>query len=103
MTKEDVKKRLECVAKITGNDLLVDAYKVITEQEKLIQMAQDSILSLAQQNQEYREQQVKQAQIDVLNELKGKAKERFELTKCYTCYGDIEYEIDKLIEEVQNE
>lgn len=70
MTKEDVKKRLECAARITGNDLFVDAYKIITEQEKSIQMAQDSILSLAQQNQEYREQQVKQAQIDILNELK---------------------------------
>lgn len=94
MTKEDVKKRLECVARITGNDLLVDAYKIITEQEKSLQEAQDSILSLAQQNQEYREQQVKQAQIDALN----KAKERLDSAPngwAYTTY------IDELIEEVQ--
>ena len=95
MTKEDVKKRLECVARITGNDLLVDAYKVITEQEKSLQEAQDSIFSLAQQNQEYREQQVKQAQIDILNEVK----ERLDNAPngwAYTTY------IDELIEEVQN-
>ena len=95
MTNEDVKKKLECVARITGNDLLVDAYKIITEQEKSIQMAQDSILSLAQQNQEYREQQVKQAQIDILN----KAKERLDSAPngwAYTTY------IDELIKEVQN-
>lgn len=66
-------------------------------------MTKQQQIDTLQQNQEYREQQVKQAQIDVLNELKGKAKERFELTKCYTCYGDIEYEIDKLIDEVQND
>ena len=45
---------------------------------------------------------VKQAKINVLYELKNKAKKRFELTKHYTCYGDIEYEIDELIKEVQN-
>ena len=58
-------------------------------------MAQDSILSLAQQNQEYREQQVKQAQIDILN----KAKERLDSAPngwAYTTY------IDELIKEVQN-
>jgi len=99
MTKEDVKKKLECVARITGNDLLVDAYKIITEQEKSIQMAQDSILSLAQQNQEYREQQVKQAKIDVLNKLKERA-------IGYTFLGEklaTETDIDELIKEVQND
>ena len=111
MTKEDVKKKLECVARITGNDLLVDAYKIITEQEKSIQMAQDSILSLAQQNQEYREQQVKQSQIDVLNKVMTYINDKIEAE-----YGDMSDSvnyltididdfddfIDELIKEIEN-
>lgn len=105
MTKEDVKKRLECAARITGNDLFVDAYEIIIEQEKSIQEAQDSILSLAQQNQEYREQQVKQAKIDILNKLKERLYSIF-VTKS-SPLGDITVEdiaedIDELIKEVQN-
>ena len=80
MTKEDIKKALEtCIlGYCTGcpydgcdgdcrDELHKDVLTLITEQEKSIQVAQDNILSLAQQNQEYREQQVKQAKIDVLN------------------------------------
>lgn len=83
MTKEDIKKALECcISKKDGmckhcpnydykhedcmDDVKRNALKLIIEQEKSIQMAQDEILFLAQQNQEYREQQVKQAQIDNL-------------------------------------
>ena len=111
MTKEDVKKRLECIARITGNDLIVDACKIITEQEKSLQEAQDNILSLAQQNQEYREQQVKQAQIDVLNRVMTYINNKIE-----NDYGDMSDSvkyltididdfddfIDELIKEVQN-
>ena len=102
MTKEDVKKRLECVARITGNDLLVDAYKIITEQEKSLQEAQDNILSLAQQNQEYREQQVKQAKIDVLNKLKKRARTSYVLDDFILGSVVFSKDIDELIEEVQN-
>ena len=88
MTKEDIKKALECCSNPnTGSckdcpyndndefhcaygEMCKDALNLINEQGRIIQMAQDNILSLAQQNQEYREQQVKQAQIDVLNKLK---------------------------------
>ena len=91
MTKEDVKKRLECVARITGNDLLVDAYKIITEQEKSLQEAQDSILSLAQQNQEYREQQVKQAKIDILNRVMTYINDKIEAE-----YGDMSDSVNYL-------
>lgn len=94
MTSDKIKKALECCAKSYGDDvhcsdcpydtltpracyerfcqdvLCKDALELINEQEKSIQSAQDSILFLAQQNQEYREQQVKQAIIDVLNKLK---------------------------------
>lgn len=94
MTQDEIKKRLECVAKITGNDLIVDAYKIITEQEKSLQEAQDSILFLMQQNQEYREQQVKQAKIDMLNEVK-KRLDGVPNGWAYTTY------IDELIKEVK--
>lgn len=77
MTKDEIKKALECCEKYAyckdcpcytycGHELHKDALALIIEQEKSIQMAQDEILFLAQQNQEYREQQVKQAQIDNL-------------------------------------
>lgn len=81
MTKEDIKKALEICTSSYGtcdacpyddvrncsDTLKNDARELIVEQEKSIQ---DQILFLAQQNQEYREQQVKQAKIDVLNEVK---------------------------------
>ena len=109
MTKEDVKKRLECVARITGNDLLVDAYKIIIEQEKSLQEAQDSILSLAQQNQEYREQQVKQAKIDVLNNVKDiLANQKHEClernnSSGYDAISECEKYVGLLFKEVENE
>ena len=121
MTKDDIKKALECCAKSYGDDvrcgdcpydtltpracyerfcqdvLCKDALKLITEQEKSLQEAQDSILSLAQQNQEYREQQVKQAQIDVLNKIKN-CREATD-SDCYPYLARI---VNKVIEEVQN-
>ena len=103
MTKEDIKKALEtCIlGYCTGcpydgcdgdcrDELHKDVLTLITEQEKSIQMAQ--------QNQEYREQQVKQAKIDVLNKLKERA-------IGYTFLGEklaTETDIDELIKEVQN-
>ena len=120
MTQDEIKKALECCAKSYGDDihcsdcpyytltpraccetfcqdvLCKDALTLITEQEKSLQEAQDSMLSLAQQNQEYREQQVKQAKIDVLNEVK-KRLDSAPNGWAYTTY------IDELIEEVQNE
>lgn len=113
MTKDEIKKALGLCFKDEGcNDcnkcpyfddnyctrtLQKDALNLITEQEKSIQVAQDSILSLAQQNQEYREQQVKQAKIDVLNELKEKCKFDGHTVAVY------KNDIDELIKEVENE
>lgn len=63
----------ETRAKLTKAEHDRDRYKAEIERLKAnINQAQDQILSLAQQNQEYREQQVKQAKIDVLNELREK-------------------------------
>lgn len=72
----------------------------IIEQKKSIQVAQDNILSLAQQNQEYREQQVKQAKIDVLNELRERiTKDRVAND---TVVINANYEIKELIKEIKN-
>ena len=60
------------------------------EQEKSIQMAQ--------QNQEYREQQVKQAKIDVLNKLKSSAVYDDNYLDGYVFIDDV----NKLIEEVKD-
>ena len=79
-----------------------------TKQEKSIQVAQDNILAVAQQNQEYREQQVKQAKIDVLNKLKERIKTAIDTYfnldggGYYLAEGAID-DIDGLIEEVENE
>ena len=126
MTSDKIKKALECCAKSYGDDvhcsdcpydtltpraccerfcqdvLCKDALKLITEQEKSLQEAQDSILSLAQQNQEYREQQVKQAQIDVLNKLKKKTHNYYPSidSYCLSQHVVLVRDIDKLLEEV---
>ena len=123
MTKEDIKKALEICTSSYGtcdacpyddvrncsDTLKNDARELIIEQEKSIQ---DQILFLAQQNQEYREQQVKQAKIDVLNKVKNYIDDKIE-----NDYGDMSDSvnyltididdfddfIDELIKEVQNE
>lgn len=62
-----------------------------TEQEQIEEMAQDSILSLAQQNQEYREQQVKQAKIDMLNRVMTYINNKIEAE-----YGDMSDSVNYL-------
>ena len=124
MTKDDIKKALTCCSNPSisyckdcpyancgkfdccNGKMCKDALNLITEQEKSIQVAQDSILSLAEQNQEYREQKVKQAKIDILNKLKERLYSIF-VTKS-SPLGDITVEdivedIDELMAEVQNE
>ena len=87
LTEREFKQLVEV---IVDNKFLeyIDYFRA--EQEKSIQMAQ--------QNQEYREQQVKQAKIDVLNELKERA-------IGYTFLGEklaTETDIDELIKEIEN-
>lgn len=123
MTKEDIKKALKCCSNPSisyckdcpyancgkfdccNGKMCKDALNLITEQEKSIQVAQDSILSLAQQNQEYREQQVKQAKIDVLNELKKKTHNYYPSidSYCISQHVVLVRDIDELIEEIENE
>lgn len=123
MTKEDIKKALKCCSNPSisyckdcpyanygkfdccNGKMCKDALALITEQEKSIQVAQDSILSLAQQNQEYREQQVKQAKIDVLKELKKKTHNYYPSidSYCISQHVVLVRDIDELIKEVENE
>ena len=97
MTEEDVKKRLECVARITGNDIFVDAYKIITEQEKEIE--QLKIERGKRLTCDFVKTVQKQAQIDVLNRLK----------RIMTAYSwqiginDVQKEIDELIKEIEEQ
>ena len=106
LTERELKQLVEV---IVDNKFLeyIDYFRA--EQEKEIQMAQDQILFVAQQNQEYREQQVKQAKIDVLNELKTqlKAKEQHYIWMYdwdgYTAVVDCANEVDELIKEVEND
>lgn len=87
LTEREFKQLVEV---IVDNKFLeyIDYFRA--EQEKSIQMAQ--------QNQEYREQQVKQAKIDVLNKLKSSAVYDDNYLDGYVFIDDV----NKLIEEVQN-
>ena len=97
LTEREFKQLVEV---IVDNKFLeyIDYFRA--EQEKSIQMAQ--------QNQEYREQQVKQAKIDVLNKLKERIKTAIDTYfnldggGYYLAEGAID-DIDGLIEEVENE
>ena len=80
-----LKKELERSARLTGKDVFVDAYKIITEQEKEIERLKE---------------EKKQAQIDVLNKVKDL------MDKYYVFEGVCGYFIDdfkELIKEVENE
>ena len=103
-TIQDIKKALEICSGDDGcrecpyydyhhcdKALPKDVLALINEQEKSIQVAQ--------QNQKYQEQRIKQAQIDVLKKLKERA-------IGYTFLGEklaTETDIDRLIEEIENE
>ena len=110
-----LKKELERSARLTGKDVFVDAYKIITEQEKEIARLRatlkqcntelnSALESLKSQCREIGELKagVKQAQIDVLNKLK----EKYGFYICCTwthatkLLGEI---IDEFIDKIKNE
>ena len=59
-------------------------------------LLKDALALITEQSQKYQEQRIKQAQIDVLNELKEKCKFDGHTVAVY------KNDIDELIEEVQN-
>ena len=120
MTIDDVKKELERSARLTGKDVFIDAYKIITEQEKEIERLRttlgqcntelnSALGSLKSQCREIGELKagVKQAQIDILN----KANERLNVVSrelgddCDLCgvsaVCSCRCEINKLIKEIE--
>lgn len=134
MTIDDVKKELERSARLTGKDVFVEAYKIITEQEKenekleqlnaiqcdawqkvsdeneSLVMENNSNLrynsALRKENKKLKEE-IKQAQIDVLNELKERIKTAIDTYfnldgGGYYLAEDAIDDIDELIKEVQN-
>lgn len=85
MTNEEIKKKLDCTARITGNELVKSALNIITLQEEEVERLRttleqcnaelnSALESLKSQCREIGElrAQIKQAKIDVLNELKGR-------------------------------
>ena len=81
MTQDEIKKGLEYAAKVTGNGVFAGAYKIITEQEKEIEQLKA---------------EVKQAQIDVLNNVK-------EHLFFGVSLGFLRLYVDELIEEVEKQ
>ena len=72
----------------------------IIEHKKSIQTAQDNMIFLARQNQEYREKQVKKAQIDVLERLKVFAEP---YPNSWGIYVIDVYHIDELIKNIEKQ
>lgn len=49
MTKDDIKKKLDCTARMTGNELVKSALNLITEQENEIILLQAKNIQLTEQ------------------------------------------------------
>lgn len=124
MIKEDIKKALEFCAQDNyyfcggcsyddvrncNDKLKTDALNVIIEQEREIAQLKDGYAQVQEQFAQYQmasdkeiAAQVKQAKIDVLNELKNKMFEREYMGVKYKERIFYESEIDDMIAEVQN-
>ena len=126
MTKDDIKKALEICADISipcndcpydaiGNcndTLSADALKLIIEQEKEIERLQDKCEELRNEKWDAQDDldcycdempnKIKQAKIDVLNELKKRARTSYILDDFILGSVVFSKDIDELINEVQN-
>ena len=86
MTNEEIKKKLDCTARITGNELVKSALNIITVQEKEIERLKAEneeltkvvsskvydLIDNAKEIADAREAWEQQAKIDVLNELRNR-------------------------------
>ena len=126
MTKDDIKKALEICADISipcndcpydaiGNcndTLSADALKLIIEQEKEIERLQDKCEELRNEKWDAQDDldcycdempnKIKQAKIDVLNELKKRARTSYVLDDFILGSVVFSKDIDELIADVQN-
>ena len=120
MTKDEIKKALEICADINLNcndcpydavgnctdTLCADALNLIAEQEKEIERLRDDYARVQEPFAQYQmasdkeiKAQIKQAQIDVLNKLRRRSWQGYQIGM----YIVSTQEIDELIKEVQNE
>lgn len=95
MTIQDIKKALEICSEDDG--CRECPYYDYHHCDKAL--LKDALALMTEQNQKYQEQQIKQAQIDVLNKVKSLAVYDDNYLDGYVFVDDI----DKLIDEVQND
>lgn len=107
MTNEEIKKKLDCTARITGNELIKSALNIITVQE-------EEIDTLKAENRQLKTECAllddelciaRQDTINVLNELKGNIKNAIDTYYnsqggSYYSSEDVINDIDKLIKEL---
>lgn len=118
ITKEEIKKGLEHGARITGNSVFVDAYKLIIEQEKEItelkaakndwKQRYESLETFIASSIECIDKKVKKTKIDMLRKLRSRISDKESLIQSYIADGcltieDMYTEIDEFIEEVEND
>ena len=92
-TIEDIKKALEICSEDDG--CRECPYYDYHHCDKAL--LKDALALITERNQEYQEQRIKQAKIDILNELKEKCKFDGHTVAVY------KNDIDELIEEIENE
>lgn len=108
MTKEEIKKEVERGARITGHSAFVDAYKLIIEQEEEIaelkaakndwKQRYESLETFIASSIECIDKKVKKIKIDMLNKVKARCAETITGKRIISAA-----DIDKIIEEVENE
>lgn len=107
MTNEEVKKKLDCTARITGNELVKSALNIITVQEEEIDALKAENKQLKTEctllDDELRN--ARQDTINVLNELKGNIKNAIDTYYnsqggSYYSSEDVINDIDKMMKEL---
>ena len=107
MMNEEIKKKLDCTARITGNELVKSALDILTVQEEEIDALKDENKQLKTEcallDDELRI--ARQDTINVLNELKGNIKNVIDTYYnsqggSYYSSEDVINDIDKLIKEL---
>lgn len=118
MNEDRIKKALECcdshIPSACGDcpyccieeckdELITSALNLITEQEKDYSKLQEMFANYQLASDKEIRAQVKQAKIDVLNELKGRVRTSYVLDDFILGNVVFSKDIDELIEEVENE
>lgn len=112
MTQDEIKKGLECAARVTGNGVFAGAYKIITEQEIEIERLNSNngfLRSVISHSKDMLDEAVKQAQIDTINTIVKYCENPNhwnELKDCKLFGGksnDLRYFLNGIFKEVEND